>query len=122
MTGIVNANREAIIRLMVCSPDGQVQEVEAVIDTGFTGFLTLPSIHIDALGLTWQGREWAMLGDGRLYLFEVYTATIIWDGQPFTVETNATDTEPLVGMGLLYGHDVRIQVIDGGLVIIEALS
>ncbi len=38
MTGVVNANREATIRLVVIGPSGQQQEIEAIIDTGFTGF------------------------------------------------------------------------------------
>lgn len=38
ITGIVTANREAIIRLMVRGPAGQQQKVEAVIDTGFDGW------------------------------------------------------------------------------------
>ncbi len=62
-----------------------------------------------------------MPADGQIYVFDVYDATIVWDGRPRTVETDATDTGPLVGMGLLYGHDVRIQPVEGGLVTIEAL-
>jgi hypothetical protein len=37
------------------------------------------------------------------------------------VEIGAAETDPLVGMGLLYGHEVRIQAVDGGTVTIEAL-
>lgn len=48
-------------------------------------------------------------------------ATVIWDGQARMVEVDAADIDPLVGMGLLYGHDVRMQVIDGDPVTIEAL-
>jgi predicted aspartyl protease len=42
ITGVVNANREATMRLVVTGPDGQQVDTEAIIDTGFTGFLTLP--------------------------------------------------------------------------------
>jgi hypothetical protein len=48
-------------------------------------------------------------------------ATVIWDGQARTVETDAADTAPLVGVGLLYGYDVRFQMVEGGTVTIEAL-
>ena len=64
---------------------------------------------------------WAMLGNGQVHVFDVYAALVLWDGQLRTVETDETDTIPLVSMGLFYGHDVRMQVIDGGLVTIEAL-
>lgn len=42
MQGIVDQNCEAMIRLVVGNADSQRQVVDAVIDTGFTGFLTLP--------------------------------------------------------------------------------
>jgi predicted aspartyl protease len=36
-------NREAIIELEVSGPGQPLQQVEAVIDTGYNGYLTLPS-------------------------------------------------------------------------------
>jgi hypothetical protein len=36
--GVVNANREATIRLVVIDPSGQQQEIEAIIDPGCPGF------------------------------------------------------------------------------------
>ncbi len=42
IAGVVTASRQAIIRLTVRGPEGQEQEIEAVIDTGFDGTLTLP--------------------------------------------------------------------------------
>ena len=119
--GMVNAHREATIRFIVQDTNGQGHDIEAVIDTGFTGFLTLPTPLIAALGLTWRGYASAVLGDGSLQQFDVYAATVMWDGQARVVEIDAADTDPLVGMGLLYGHEVRIQAIDGGTVTIEAL-
>ena len=121
ITGVVNANHEATIQLVVRGAHGQQETIEAVIDTGFTGSLTLPPMLITALGLPWLGRQRAMLGYGSVRFFDVYAATIIWDGQVRTVETDATDTEPLLGMSLLAGHEVRMQVVDGGTVTIEAL-
>lgn len=121
ITGVVNANHEATIPLVVHAIHGQEEAIEAIIDTGFTGSLTLPPMLIKALGLPWLGRQRAKLGDGSERFFDVYAATILWDGQVRTVETDATDTEPLVGMCLLAGHEVRIQVLDGGNVTIEGL-
>jgi len=46
ITGIVTVAREAVISLTVHGPNGQAQEIEAVIDTGFDGSLTFtPGFH-----------------------------------------------------------------------------
>ena len=121
ITGVVNANREATIRLVVIGPSGQQQEIEVIIDTGFTGFLTLPAVLIVALGLPWLCRQPGILADGSVDVFDVYTATVLWDGQSRTVEVEAADAEPLVGMSLLDHHSLRVDVLTGGVVTITAL-
>ena len=106
---------------MVAGPRGQQQEIEAIIDTGFTGFLTLPPVLVDALGLSWLSRQPGILADGSVDIFDVYVATALWDGQPRSVDVEAADTEPLVGMSLLAQHSLRIDVANGGVVTITAL-
>jgi predicted aspartyl protease len=51
----------------------------------------------------------------------VYSATVMWDGQPRTVEVEAADTESLMGMSLLDRHSLRIDILTGGVVTITAL-
>ncbi len=121
MQGTVNQNCEATLSVVVRSID-IMQNVNAVIDTGFSGLLTLPSSIITALDLTWKGRDVATLGDGTSCIFEVYIASVIWDGAYRTIDINESETVPLIGMGLLRGYDLRIQAIEGGLVTIEALK
>ena len=41
IAGVVTADHEAIIRLAVRGPTGLEQEIEAVVDTGFDGWLKL---------------------------------------------------------------------------------
>jgi clan AA aspartic protease len=119
--GNVNANREAIVQLAVLGENQQNQGIKAVIDTGYTGFLTLPAAVITSLGLTWFMQQEGILGDGSLRMFDVYEAAIIWDRQVRSVEINESETDPLVGMGLLEGYELRIQGVSGGLVTITAL-
>lgn len=121
ISGLVNANREPIIRFVAVGSNGQEQEIEAIIDTGFTGFLTLPFSLIVALGLSWLCRQPGILADGRVEFFDVFVATVIWDGQPRTVEVEAANTEPLVGMSLLDRHSLRIDVFPGGVVTVTPL-
>jgi clan AA aspartic protease len=120
MQSVVNQSCEAILPIVVKN-NAITQLVDAVIDTGFSGFLTLPSSAIAALDLTWKGRDVATLGDGTSCIFDVYIATVIWDGQYRTIDINESETVSLIGMRLLRGYDLRIQTIEGGTVAIEAL-
>ena len=120
ITGTVNADYEAVIRLRAHGPTGHAHEVEAIIDTGFNGFLTLPPALVTALGLTRRSRGRALLANGSEELFDIYGVTVLWDGQHRYVEADAVDTTPLVGMSLLEGYDLHIQVAEGGQVVIEA--
>lgn len=121
ITGYVSDNREAVIALEVFDGQGHVHEIEAVIDTGFTGYLTLPPMLIGQWQLIMRGYEQAILADGQVSTFEVYQAAIAWHGQRRRVEVDATDSVPLIGMGLLYGSELRIQAISGGSVTVDAL-
>ncbi|GCE61839.1 clan AA aspartic protease [Microcystis aeruginosa] len=122
MMGSVNSHREAIIQFVVLGENHQRQAIKAVIDTGYSGFLTLPSAIITRLGLTWYMQEEGILGDGSLCMFNVFEATVIWDGQIKSIEINESETDPLVGMGLLDGYELNIQGFAGGLVTIKPLS
>lgn len=102
--------------------EGQSQEVTAIVDTGFNGWLTLPSVLVSALRLPFRGRGRATLADASEILFDIYEGTVIWDGQPRQVSVHASRTDPLVGMGLFYGCELTIQVVEGGSVAIKKLS
>jgi clan AA aspartic protease len=121
MQGRVNQRCEATLALAVKGNE-ITQMVDTVIDTGFSGFLTLPSDMISKLGFSWEGRDSATLGDGTFCTFEVYIGLVIWDGQYREIYINESETVPLIGMQLLRGYDLRIQTIEGGLVTIEALK
>ena len=118
--GVVNANYEPVISLSVQGPAGQAREIEAVVDTGFNGFLTLPQALVTELGLTLQSEGWATLANGSEETFGVYGVTALWDGQPRYVDADAVGPTPLAGMSLLDDHDLSIQVRDGGRVVIQA--
>jgi clan AA aspartic protease len=121
ITGVVNAQTEATIRLPVRAADGREQEIEAVLDTGFNGSLTLPPAVIAGLGLQWRTRGLVMLANGTEHHCDIYGATVIWDGRPRNILVEAADTDPLVGLALLYGYGLHMQVIEGGSVVIEPL-
>ncbi|NJM46875.1 MAG: clan AA aspartic protease [Alkalinema sp. RU_4_3] len=122
MTGIVNAKGEALIRIVVDDFGDRRMLIDAVIDTGYTGFLILPTNTISELELPWTGREDVILGDGSMYEFEVYSGRVIWDGEYCAIKIHASHTETLVGTGILYGYEVCIQTIKDGEVKIQLIS
>ena len=79
--GVVNLRREATLPLVIGNSNGQRQFIDTVIDTGFDGFLSLPSEVIVRLGLSWTISNTATLGDGSETVFDFYAGTVIWDGQ-----------------------------------------
>ena len=122
MQGFVNQNCEAIIRVAVGYGDSPKQMIEAVIDTGFTGYLSLPMSVINRLGLPWYFRDTGTLGDGSEVIFDMYKANVIWDGEVKVIDVAASEAEPLVGMSLLHGFKIQIEATEGGIVRIESLN
>jgi len=120
ISGLFTAAREAVVCLPIRGPKGEEHEIEAVIDTGFNGSLILPPAFIAKLGLTWRQRGKAVLADGRTGLFDIFEAIVIWDGKLRRVAVDAIDADPLVGMSLIYGHDLTIEAVAGGRVTIQA--
>jgi clan AA aspartic protease len=121
IAGVVNARLEAIIRLRVQATDGSEHDVQAVLDTGFNGSLTLPSAVIAILALPWRGRNVVTLANGARERCNLYGGKVIWDGAPRTILIEAADTDPLIGMALVKGYDLHIEVRDGGAVALQAL-
>jgi clan AA aspartic protease len=122
IVGTVNTSNEALIQLIVRGPDGFEREIEAIIDTGFSGSLSLPSTTIAALGLSFRRIGRAILADGKESLFKIFEATVEWNGIPRRIGVHAADTDPLIGMNLLYGYELTIQVVENGSVTIKKLS
>ena len=121
ITGVVTADLEPVVRIAIRGPQGQEREIEALVDTGFNGWLSLPTDMIAMLGLPWRRRGRALLADGSESVFDIYEATVIWDGNGRRVAVDAADTAPMVGTALLDGYELVIQVIDGGEVRISVL-
>ena len=120
--GVVNAAYEPVITLALQGPSGQSRDIEAVVDTGFNGFLTLPTVLVSELGLPFISIGRAILANGNEIAYEVYGVAVLWDGHPRYVEADAADTTPLVGMLLLDGHDLNIRVRNGGAVVIQPVE
>ena len=113
-------NRRVFVQLAMVDADEQVLEFEFVLDTGFTGVLTLPPADCAALELPFLRLQPAGLADGSPLLLKVYLATLLWHDQERGVEVLALEGAPLIGMTLLEDSEVRFQGREGGFVSIEA--
>jgi clan AA aspartic protease len=121
MTGEVTSQREAVISLEVQAADDAFTRVYAVVDTGFTAALTLPPPLIASLSLPYVTNERVMLADGGIQRLRVYAAVVRWDGHDRAVAVHAANGGALIGMSLMYGHRLTIDVVDGGGVSVEPL-
>ena len=120
--GAVNARLEAVVRLQVRGPDGAEFQVDAVIDTGYTGSLTLPEAVATSLGLVRRSGGRAMLADGSLRRYNSYAAEVEWGGSWRNLIASAIGDEALLGMGLLAGHELRVEAVSGGAVTVVPLT
>jgi len=119
--GLVNALQEAVVRLRVRGPSGIELDLDALVDTGFTASLTLPTVVVAALGLVRQSGGRAALADGSRVQFDIYAADVAWGSSWRPVLVTAVGDEALIGMRLLAGHELRIEVVPGGVVEVTPL-
>jgi predicted aspartyl protease len=71
--------------------------------------------------LRWQSVDRFTLADGSECVFDTYVAKVAWDGKVRTILVEEADADPLVGMRLLRGHELKMQVRARGKVTIKRL-
>jgi clan AA aspartic protease len=119
--GRITPAREAVVPVAVRGPGGRRIETEATIDTGFTGDLTLPPHLISELELPLAESTVATLADGRTASLDWFVASVEWHGETREAAVILAVGGVLVGMGILEGSRVTLDVIDGGAVTIRRL-
>ena len=118
----MNPHLEAVVPVIIQDNTGRSQTLNAVIDTGFSNYLTLPSAMITTLQLRFAESRAFSLGDNKKVNFDLYEAVLLWDGDECDIVVLASDTFPLIGMSLLKDFRLFVDVIDGGEVRIERRS
>ena len=122
IVGRVNDVGLAEIELLVRGPSGRNLLVTALIDTGFTGDLTLSRGDIDVLLLDVVGTRRGELANGEFVLFTVYRAIANWHGLDQEIAVVESNSDSLVGMSLLQGSRLTIDVTSEGKVSVVPLS
>ncbi len=120
--GTVNSALEAVVTLGVVGTAERSRGVAAVIDTGYSGDVTLPSDVVNSLALAQVGSTRARLADGEEAELATYVASVDWSRNKRGVAVHAAESLPLIGMRLLEGHRLRVDVEHGGNVLIEPLA
>ncbi|MEX1229163.1 MAG: clan AA aspartic protease [Planctomycetaceae bacterium] len=122
VSGIVNGELEARCALLIRGTDGSENEVNTVIDTGFNGFLTLPQSAVADLELRFIGEGRVILANGQEEVVNLYAVDVFWNGDWKAIEAECTESDPLLGMALLEGFRLSIDVVRDGGVVISSLD
>jgi clan AA aspartic protease len=121
MIGYVTDSREAVLPITVRGPSRLPRQIEAVIDTGFNGHLALPPESVAVLGLPFHSDSTATLADDTEVMLPLHTGQVEWDGTERRVFVLSAAGSPLLGMSLLYGSRLVVDVIEGGPVTITPI-
>jgi clan AA aspartic protease len=122
MTGQFLPGREFVVDLRLSNEDGEQLEVSAVVDTGFSGYLTLPLSIVEKLGLLQTDFEEASLADGSVLRFGVYTVIVEWDEEERAVPALATEGSTLLRISMLLGSVGTFEFQEGGSVTFESVG
>jgi len=122
LSGVVTPDLEARVALEVVGEHGQSEQVQATIDTGFDGWLTLPLALVQRLRLPSYGQERGVLADGSERTFDLYLVQVEVGSERRAALVAAAEGGPLVGMSLLTGLRLTIEVIEGGHVQLDPIG
>ena len=117
--GALNDRLEPMVDLEISNGDGQYQPVKALLDTGFSEYLTLPPDAVARLGLKHARYTSMTLADGQEIQASIYMGAVKWFGRIRDIEIIATDGPSLLGMSLLAGSKITIRAQAGGEMLIE---
>jgi len=119
--GCVTSERKAVVSLSLEGPSGQQRATNAVIDTGFTGYLALPAEQVSQLGLRFLGARIGVLADGRPAVLNAFRAVVEWHGERRSVPALEVQGSALLGMALLHGSRMTMDIVENGPLQIEPL-
>lgn len=119
MTGTI-LGMQLMLPLVFVLADGSERTREVVVDTGFTGGLSLPPEMVQELGLTFVQDHPVILADGNQATHPLYASTILWHGEKKKVATFGLGDRPLLGTALLEDSTLHAKFKENGSFVIEA--
>jgi clan AA aspartic protease len=120
--GRVTDERAVVIPLGVLDNTGRSWPINAVVDTGFTGDVSLPTSTIRSLSLRPLGQRLFTLADGELSVMNAYSGRVLWHERQHDVVVIQSEDTAIIGMNLIWGNRVTLEARTDGDVSIEELT
>jgi clan AA aspartic protease len=108
MVGRVDHLRRALVPITLQGRYAS-STVEAIVDTGFNGQLSVPDALMQRLGFLQYGIQQATFADGRSAVEKLYLVDVQWVGRPVRCIAGASQLpDCLIGTELLEGHTLTV--------------
>jgi clan AA aspartic protease len=104
ITGQIAENDDSLVALALVSGRRRLR-VSAVVDTGFSGYLSVPDGLVRTIGWRPWGMQRCKLADGRIVRQRVYIGLVAFGGRRHSVlAVRSQGGEVLIGTKLLSGR------------------
>lgn len=119
--GWISDNWELVVPVRVLDGKEHVHRIEAHIDTGFNGQITLPPDFIELLGLEPAQPIALTMANGERETFPTFFGAVLWHGHRRSARIIESEGVPLIGTELLWGSLLTAEMTDNGAVTIGPL-
>jgi predicted aspartyl protease len=119
--GAVNALLDPSVTLSLLDIADSPLRLDAAIDSGFSGFLALPTAVLVTLGHPAVAGGVIQMADGSWVPGNYYYVRLEWDGSVRTVQAIEIAGNALLGMKFLWGYRVTFDAVVGGEVTISPI-
>jgi len=121
VNGRVDADLQIWLPVELVDISGTSHSVEAVLDTGFDGSLSLPRQMLDRLGWEPDLPVNVTMANGQSAVWDTWEGSVIWHTRSRDILVFEVEQAPLLGMELMSGSRLTVEAIGGGDVLIEEL-
>ncbi|MFB2894374.1 aspartyl protease [Aerosakkonemataceae cyanobacterium BLCC-F50] len=108
ITGEFNSKGELIFEIGLIAADGEIIEVKALLDTGFTGWLAIDNQDAESLGWILGSQQRNMetaRGEAR---FNLYQGNVLFDREEFAILVLGGDELPDILLGVYWLQTKRL--------------
>jgi predicted aspartyl protease len=99
MQGSLGENNELLFEIRLVTTDGIDFTIDAMLDTGFSGWLTLDVQDLDGLDVQYIGTQNMQLATGEEVEFNLYAGSVYFDRQEVNIIIHAALGIPQVLLG-----------------------